>query len=259
MKSHFAQLVKKLDEIVEEMTEDQREASPEQDARQSRLAMKADGHADTKTRERTEGAATAVQAMHGDSCSAERVDPDPICSTSFGDDCTGPPALSCSGENALVDNRAAAPKSCLSSLGMRSRTTAGGLLPTGEASTAINTTFNKWPLWLYSTEGTNSKEKKLWTSIPSAWYDSSFWKLLAAPYCQRVIETKSGQNRTFDSGGSQGRLRACPFLGTWRALVYGEVMRVGAAGWGCSIFRRRVVPASIQRRTYIGKSLVLRS
>ena len=159
MKSHFAQLEKKLDEIVEEMTEDQREASPEQDARQPRLAMKADGHAYTKTRERTEGAATAVQAMHGDSCSAEQVDPDPICSTSFGDDCTGPPALSCSGENALVDNRAAAPKSFLSSLGMRSRTAAGGLLPTGEASTATNTTFNQSPLWLYSTEGTNSKEK----------------------------------------------------------------------------------------------------
>ena len=34
----------------------------------------------------------------------------------------------------------------------------------------------------------------------------------------------------FDPGGSQGRLRACPFLGTWRALLCGEVMRVGAAG-----------------------------
>ena len=34
--------------------------------------------ADTKTRELTERAATAVHAMHGDSCSANRVDPDPI-------------------------------------------------------------------------------------------------------------------------------------------------------------------------------------
>ena len=38
------------------------------------------------------------------------------------------------------------------------------------------------------------------------------------------------QNRTFDPGGSQGRLRACPILGTWRALLCGEVVRVGAAG-----------------------------
>ena len=45
---------------------DQREASLEQDARQPRLTKEADGPANTKTRERTEGAATAVQAMHGD-------------------------------------------------------------------------------------------------------------------------------------------------------------------------------------------------
>ena len=37
-------------------------------ARQPRLAMEADGPANAKTRERTEGAATAVQAMPGDSC-----------------------------------------------------------------------------------------------------------------------------------------------------------------------------------------------
>ena len=37
------------------------------------------------------------------------------------------------------------------------------------------------------------------------------------------------QSRTFDLGGSQGRLRACPFLGSWRALVCGEVMHAGAA------------------------------
>ena len=78
-----------------------RVTSLEQDARQPRLAMEADGPASTKTRERTEGAATALQAMHGDSCSADRVDPDPMYSTSSGDDCTGHPARSYSGENAL--------------------------------------------------------------------------------------------------------------------------------------------------------------
>ena len=57
---------------------DQCEASLEQDARQPRLTMVPDGPANAKTRERTEGAATANQWMHGDRCSADRVDPDPI-------------------------------------------------------------------------------------------------------------------------------------------------------------------------------------
>ena len=34
----------------------------------------------------------------------------------------------------------------------------------------------------------------------------------------------------FDPGGSKGRLRACSFLGMWRALLCGEAMRVGATG-----------------------------
>ena len=63
------------------------------------------------------------------------------------------------------------------------------------------------------------------TSTPSDFYDSSFWRnnLLTAPSCRRVIETKLGQNRMFDLGGSEGRLHTCPFLGTWRALLCGEV------------------------------------
>ena len=121
-------------------------SSLEQDARQPGLAMETDGAANTKTRECTEGAATAVQAMRGVSCSADRVDPDPMCSTSSSDDCTGPPAPPCSRENALVDNRAAAPKSCLPFLKRRSPSAADGLLPTGEASTATKITFNKPPL-----------------------------------------------------------------------------------------------------------------
>ena len=170
--------------------------------------------------------------MHGDSCSADRVDPDPMCSTSFGDDCTGSPAPLCSGENDLVDNRAGAPKSCLPSLEMRITTAAGGLLPTGETSTATKITFNKPSLRFYSTEERNPKETNVWVSVPSAWYDSSFWrnKLLAAPSCWMVMETKSMQTRTFDPGGSQGRLRACSFLGSWRALFCDEFMHVGAAG-----------------------------
>ena len=127
-------------------------AGLEQDARQSRLAIEADVQADTKTREPMEGAATAVQAMHGDSCSANRVDLDPICSTSFGSDLTGPPALPCSRDDALVGNGAGAPTSSLFPLEMRSPKAAGGLLPTGETSAATKTTFHQLPLWLCLTE-----------------------------------------------------------------------------------------------------------
>ena len=147
---------------------DQRLTRLEHDARQPRLAMETDGPANTKARERAEDAATAVQAMHGDSCSATRVGPGPMCSTSFGDDCTVPPAPPCLGENALVDNGAAASKSCLPSLEMRSPTAAGGLLLTGESSTATKTIFNKPPLRLYSTEETNLRKYQLKTSHTTA-------------------------------------------------------------------------------------------
>ena len=137
VKKVFDRWDRKLDEMAEEMRAmDQRASNVEQDARQPRLAMVVDGQADTKTRECTEGAATAVQAIHGDHCSANRVDPDPMCSTSFGDDCIGSPAPPCSRGDTLVDNGAAAPKSCISLLEMRTTTAAGGLLPTGEISTA---------------------------------------------------------------------------------------------------------------------------
>ena len=130
MKSHFGQQEKKLDELME-MTRgtNQRVASLEQDARQLRLAMETDGPSDTKTRERTRGAAKAVQAMHGDSFSANWVDPDSMCSTKFGVK-VEPPVLSCR-DDVLVENGAAALKSCLSPLEMRLPTAAGGLLPAG--------------------------------------------------------------------------------------------------------------------------------
>ena len=171
-------------------------------------------HANAKPREHTEGTATAVQAMHGDSCSATRVEPGPKTnSTSFGMKAE-PPALPCS-DGVQVENGDASPKSCLPSLEMRSPSAADSLLPTGETSTATKITFNRPPLRLYLTEETNRR-----TSTVS--YYSSFWNLLAPPSCGRVVETKSIQNRTFDSGGFQGRLRACSFLGSWRALFCGE-------------------------------------
>ena len=190
--------------------------------------MEADGPAITKTRECMEGAATAVQAMHGDSFSACRVDPGlKTNSTSFGM-MAEHPALSCR-DDVLVERSDAAPTSCLPSLEMRSPIAAGGLVPTGKTSTATKIPFIEPPLRLYSVEDTIFKKSPtLYAS-----YDSSVLQesdLPAAPYCRRVVEIKSRQNRTLDPGGSQGHLRACPFLGSWRALACSEVMRAGAAG-----------------------------
>ena len=136
MKSHFDQQDTKLDELTENLKRaNQRVASLEQDARQPHLAMQADVPADKKTRERTEDATKAVQAMHEDNFSANRVDPDPESSASFGGDSTGPPTLLCSRDGALVGNDAAMSKSYISPLEMRSSTAAGGLLPAGKAFT----------------------------------------------------------------------------------------------------------------------------
>ena len=57
-----------MDEFHDDMKRlfEQFSARLEHDARQRRYAMEADETANTKTRERTEGAATAVQAMDGD-------------------------------------------------------------------------------------------------------------------------------------------------------------------------------------------------
>ena len=126
---------------------DQHVTSLEQDARQPRFAMEADGPANTKTRECTEDVATAVQAMHGDSCSATRVDLGlKTNSTSFGV-MAEPPDLPCR-EDVVVENDAS-PKSCLPFLEMRSPSAADDLLPTGEASIATRSTFIQPPLWLY--------------------------------------------------------------------------------------------------------------
>ena len=245
----------------------------EHEAQQPRLAMEADGPANTKTQERTEGAATAVQAMRGDSFTAEqKVQDGPKTSITFGMEAESP-NLPCR-DDVLVEGGDAAPRSCPPSLEVRSPTAAGGLVPTGEASTATEDNFNQPPLRFCPTEETDPEANYKRTSTPYGSYDSSsFWKLLAAPYCRRVVETKSRQNRTFDPanckrtstsygsydssrfwkllaapycrrvvetkcrqnrifdpGGLQGHLRACPFLGSWRALVCGEVIRAGAAG-----------------------------
>ena len=70
----------------------QHAASLEEDAGQPRLAMVADGTENTKTRERTEGATTAVPVMHGDSCTAQKIQEEPKNSISF-DMKTEPPVF----------------------------------------------------------------------------------------------------------------------------------------------------------------------
>ena len=161
----------KLKELMRRL--EQHILSQEQDARQPRLATEADGPADTKTRERTEGAATAVQAMRGDGFSARRVEPGPNTNSTGFSVKADPPALPCR-DDGVVESGPAASESCLPSLEMRSSTTTGGLVPTGEASKAKETNFNQPPLRFCSTEETDHLEancKK--ASISSASYDSS--------------------------------------------------------------------------------------
>ena len=90
----FKTMIEKLDQIQERLDscidrlddkmreKDQHLTRLEHGARQPRLAVEADGQASTRTRERTEGAATAAQAMRGDCYSARQVEPGPTNSTS---------------------------------------------------------------------------------------------------------------------------------------------------------------------------------
>ena len=142
-----------------------------------------------------EGAATAVQAIRGNCFSACRVEPaQSTNSTSFGVKAE-PPALPCR-DDVVVENGAAASESCLPSLEILSSTAAGGLIPTDEASTPSETTSNEPFIQFYETEEMDPeadwKMEDSWTLTPSASFDSSsFWRLLAAPYCRRVVDTKS--------------------------------------------------------------------
>ena len=121
--------------------------SPEQEARQPRLAMEAGVPSDTKTRNRMENVA-AERVVSGDNSSA-KVDTDPMYLTSFGDDSTEPPALPCSRDDSLVDKGVVASKPCLSLIKMRMLTAAGDLLPASTASTAMKTIFPR-PLFSWS-------------------------------------------------------------------------------------------------------------
>ena len=150
-----------------------------------------------------------------------------------------PLALSRRG-NVLVDKGAATSKPSLSPVEMRTLIAAGDLLSAGTASTATRVIFYQLPLRFWPTEGTNSR-----TPNQYARYYSSFWKM-------KVLEVKPRQTLVFDPGGSTRRLRACPFLGTWRALLYGEVFVQapdGARGWGV-FWQKDDLGISLSRERY---------
>ena len=120
--------------------------------------MEADGPANIKTQERTEGAATALQAMRGDSCTtAQRVQDGPMTNSTCFTSMAEAPFLPCR-DGVVVESGDAAPDSCLPSMGMRTTTTAGGLASTGEVSTATRTASNEPLLRIYATEEMNPEE-----------------------------------------------------------------------------------------------------
>ena len=166
---------------------DHRLAGLEHDARQPRPATEADVQADTKICERMEGAAKAVQAMLGDSFSANRSQAGPNTTATIFGVKAEPLAFPCR-DDAVVENGATAPKSCFSPLGMRSTTAAGGLLPAGKVSTTTRITFYQPHLRFCQTEETSSEG----TSTQYALYCSSsfWWNQLPVPSWQRVIQTK---------------------------------------------------------------------
>ena len=168
MDSYSDRLDKRMGEISAMMrTMDQHLTCLEHGARQPCLAIEADGRASTETRERTEGAAIAVQAMRGDYFSARRVEPGSTTnSTSIGVK-ADPPALPCR-DDSMVECGSAASELCFPSIEMRSSTAAGGLVLTGDASKTSETTLNEPPLRFFLTEETDLKAKKSWTSVPSA-------------------------------------------------------------------------------------------
>ena len=209
MKSHFDQQDKKLDELIEKTREiNQRFAGLEHGARQPCLAMEADVTPETKTRKRT-GDAAIDQVMNEDSSSARKVDIGPTSSTSFGMIIESP-ALLCM-DDALVGKGAGAPRSCLSPVEMHMLLTAGGLLPVDTVPTAMRTiVFQSPPSWAL---GEETKERTSQTGSNQ----------LPPPFWRRIIQTKQNKTPVFDPGGSTDRLRACPFLGGRRALLWGEV------------------------------------
>ena len=155
--------------------------------------MEVDVKSDKKSRERMDGAATAVPVKHGEICSAQAVQDGPKSSTTFVVK-SEPPALPCR-DNVSVYNGAAAPKSCLSPLGMRSPTVVSGLLPTGKASTTTRSIFYQLRLRFGPTEETNYER----TSTQYALFlvEPASCPLLAEGYTNQIKANSGIRSRRF--------------------------------------------------------------
>ena len=149
-----------------------------------------------------------------------------MCSTSSSDDRTGPPAPPCSGENALVDNRALAPKSCLPSLEMQSPTAAGGLLPTGDAFTATKITLTSHLFSSTRLRKRTVSRLRLHTSRMTAAFGTCLLPLPTEESSrqnqekigrsiQAVLKVVSAPARFWDRGASCFAVRLC----VWERLV----------------------------------------
>ena len=131
--------------------------------------METDGSADMKTRECTEGVAKVVQAMHGDSFSAKRIQDGPQGSTTFGEK-VEPLALPCR-DDAVVENGCGAQVISLT-LEDAHNNSRRWLTPRRKNYYSDMDDLrpaNFLVLWFYLT-----KEKTLRTSTSSTLYDSSF-------------------------------------------------------------------------------------
>ena len=131
-----------------------------------------------------------------------------MCLTRFGDDSTGPSALFCTRNDALIDNSAASPKPCLSPRDAHTKSRRW-LTPRRHSLNSEEDDLSLTDLFL---EPRRVQE----TYQPD--------KLQACPLLAEVIQTKSRQTLIFDPGDSTGRLRAYPFSKTWRALLCGEIL-----------------------------------
>ena len=200
MKSHFDQLDKKMDGLMETTRgTNQRLVGLLHGAQQRRFAIEANVKPDTKTCKRTKDAA-ADREKHGNKSSSAQVDHDPICLTSFGDDSSAPLTLPCR-DDALADKGAKAQKPCLSPVKMHTLIAAGGLLTAGTAFTALRTIFSP-PFFSWSL-GEETEKNTSRTNFNH----------LATHCWRKVIQTKLRQTLVFNPGGSTVRLHACPFLG----------------------------------------------
>ena len=144
VKERFDRSYKQFDDLTEKMrVTNQRLAGLEHEARQPRLATKADVEPDTKTCKRTEDASAAERVKN----SSARVDDGATSLTIFGM-IAEPPAPEKCIDDVLVSRGTEAPKPDLPLMEVRILSSAaGGLLPASAASTTMRVIFPR-PLFL---------------------------------------------------------------------------------------------------------------